>query len=880
VSFFAMRKGERRDAWAAFLTLFALIASHALLETARDALFLAKVAASRLPWVFLTIALLSVGLVKLNAKATRRLSSRQALSSLTLTAALITLGFFALGDRLGAWWVYALYVWSGLLATLILAHFWALVAERFTITQAKRLYGFIGAGSVLGAIAGSGTASLLARAMRSERLVLAAAVGLAVSGLIPLLFAERPSAPQSRERSPRLSESVAYIAQDPYALRVLGTLFLATVCLTISDFVFKSSIAALVPKSELGAFLGSVYFGINVFSLLCQLGLVAWILKRLSLGAALGVLPALLVLCGLGVALSGTLAAVLVLKAVDGSLRYSLHRTGAELSILPFGDDGRQRVKAFVDLVGQRGGQVFASLAILAFSAVNAPTRVAACGLAAIAGLWFACALALRGPYIAVFRARLKAGRTSQVEHFPELDVASLETLLASFESPNDREVLAALDVLERERKTHLVPALLLHHPSEPVVLQVLALLTRSGRKAAVPTVNRITQHPSPKVRAAAFAALAILQPDPEQLRMRLNDEPADEVRATLLVHLLVSGGILTAERERQIEALLESGSNPARVAFAEAVGHSKAPGFDRALIALQRPGMDADVRRASVQAMGSVASAALLPQLVDALGDETTRADAERALLNYGGSALPALTERFRELGTQHHLRWRIPSAMAMCSPEQALSTLVDWLPREPDGGVRFGILLVLERIIRQHPGLSVDRAALGRSISETLTRAYRHLDARLNLQRGGTQEPARKTLGYELLHDLLRDKEGNARGRLFRLLGLLYPTEDFGQIYRSLTLSKQHRAISIELLESILREPVRSAVLGLIDDCSDELRLARAGRYHRAKPLDYSELLTQLGEGESDALRQVSRYHATELGLSPNPRRAERAA
>jgi len=60
VSFFAMRKGERRDTWAAFLTLFALIASHALLETARDALFLSRIAASHLPWMFLAIALLSV----------------------------------------------------------------------------------------------------------------------------------------------------------------------------------------------------------------------------------------------------------------------------------------------------------------------------------------------------------------------------------------------------------------------------------------------------------------------------------------------------------------------------------------------------------------------------------------------------------------------------------------------------------------------------------------------------------------------------------------------------------------------------------------------------------------------------------------------------
>jgi ATP:ADP antiporter, AAA family len=868
VSFFAIRAGERRDVWTAFLTLFALIASHALLETARDALFLAKIPASRLPLMFLAIAVLSVVLVKLNGVATRHLSTRRALSALTLTASAITLGFFALGQHLGAWGLYALYVWSGLLATLVLAHFWDLVAERFTITQAKRLYGFIGAGSVLGAIAGSGAASLIARAMHAERLVLVAAVGLAIAGLIPLLFAERGSTPHASEKTPRLSDTVAYVAQDPYAQRVVATLFLATVCLTISDFVFKSSIATLVPKAQLGAFLGTVYFATNVLSLLCQVGLVAWILRRLSLGAALGVLPALLVACGLGIALTGAIATVIALKAVDGSLRYSLHRTTAELSILPFGDDARQRVKAFVDLVGQRGGQVFASLAILGFAALNAPTRAVAAGLAVLAATWLGYAIALRGPYLAVFRARLKASRSNQLEHFPELDVASLETLLASFESPNDREVLAALNVLEREHKTHLVPALLLHHPSEPVVVQVLILLTRSGRRSAVPTVNRILEHPSPKVRAAAYAALAALAPDPAQLRQRLRDEPSEEVRATLLVNLLVSGGTLSLEPQKQVDDLVSTGTAPARVAFADAIGNSRAPGFERALIGLLRS-VETEVRCAAVRAMGTLATESLLPHLVGALADEPTRPDAERALLNYGSSALPALISRFQDPTTPHALRWRIPAAMALCSSKQTLNALIEWLPREPDGSVRFAILLVLERIVRQNPTLSVDRAALGRSVSETLTRAYRYLDARLNLARGAEQGAANKTLGYELLHDLLRDKERNARGRLFRLLGLLHPAEDFGQIYRSLTLSKQHRATSVELLENILSEPVRSAVLGLVDDCADDLRLARAGRYHRSRSLDYSELLEYLAGGESAAVRELARHHADEIGL-----------
>src|SRR5450432_3694157 len=113
-----MRPGERRDAWAAFLTLFGLVGSHAILETARDALFLAKVPATQLPWVFLSVALLSFALVRLQSHLGRRLTGRPALVVWTLAAALITFAFFQLEGALGRAGIYALYVWSGVLTTL------------------------------------------------------------------------------------------------------------------------------------------------------------------------------------------------------------------------------------------------------------------------------------------------------------------------------------------------------------------------------------------------------------------------------------------------------------------------------------------------------------------------------------------------------------------------------------------------------------------------------------------------------------------------------------------------------------------------------------------------------------------------------------------
>ena len=71
----------------------------------------------------------------------------------TLAAALVTFAFFQLFDAIGRAGSYALYVWSGVLTTLLLVHVWTLVSNIFTVTQDKRLYGFIGAGSVMGAIA-------------------------------------------------------------------------------------------------------------------------------------------------------------------------------------------------------------------------------------------------------------------------------------------------------------------------------------------------------------------------------------------------------------------------------------------------------------------------------------------------------------------------------------------------------------------------------------------------------------------------------------------------------------------------------------------------------------------------------------------------------
>lgn len=859
----AIRPGERRDAWAAFLMLFGLIASHAMLETARDALFLAKVPARHLPWVFLSVAAISFLVVRVQSSLGNQLAPRPTLAIATFGAGLVTGGFFFALDRLGPLGLYALYVWSGLLTTLLLVHFWSLVGNLFSITQAKRLYGFIGAGSVLGAIAGSGAASALARSMPAQRLLVVSAAGFLVTSAMPFLFREVARAEAATGPTTTLAESVAYVRDSLYARRVVLVLFVSTICLTISDYVFKSMVARLVPAADLGAFLGTVYFALNLVSFACQVLVVGRLLARTSLATALAVLPALVALGGAGVALSGGLAAVLALKSADGSLRYSLHRTASELLFLPFGDEARQRVKGFVDVVGQRGGQVVASLALLAFAAFpEASPRLLAFGLVGVAVAWVFAALALHAPYIEIFRARLQRGRLAQVEEFPELDVASLETLIATLDSNFDREVLAALSVLEREKKAHLVPALILYHPSEEVVVRALGIFTRARRTNVVHVLDRVLDHPSPRVRAATIAARSILAPDAQTLLMRMSTEENAEVRATITVNLIASGEIYGTDAKERIQALLLRGTAATKVALAEAIAGRGADGFDDVLVALAE-GPEADVRRAAIQAMARIGRPSFLPVLVAGIGDEATRKTAIQALAEQGDPALEALQSALADGRTPAALRWRVPHAMTFFAPQRAADALLARLPNETEGSVRFQIIRALERLVRRTPTLIIPRDVLDATIGRVLDRVLRLVATRAALEREG----APKTTGSELLLVTLRDKEKNATDRLFRLLGLAHPTEDFAQIHRGLSGSRDERAASLELLDSILPEPMRTTVRAIVDDMPSRERVAHASAVKHILALDYDATLVSLQTNESAAVREVATFHLAEL-------------
>jgi len=154
-----IREGEGHLVVRIAAVLFVVIAAHTLLETARDSLFLAELKPNRLALVYGALALLAVFASKASSALSQRYGEKRALGNTLLGTALVTALFYLLPK--GAIGVFALYLWTGVATSIVVAQFWILAARVLTVAQARRLLGPIAAGGILGGVLGGGMAVAL-----------------------------------------------------------------------------------------------------------------------------------------------------------------------------------------------------------------------------------------------------------------------------------------------------------------------------------------------------------------------------------------------------------------------------------------------------------------------------------------------------------------------------------------------------------------------------------------------------------------------------------------------------------------------------------------------------------------------------------------------
>ena len=835
--------------------LFAIMVAHALLETARDALFLARLGPDRLAWAYIVMAATALFAVNVVRRWGGVRDPRRVLIAF-LALAVTGTTILAVTVAVAPSAVFVLYVWTGVVATLVVPSFWTVLDRSLRIAEAKRVFGAIGAGGVLGAMAGSALASVLGHVLAAHHLVTAGAIGFGVALLAAITLAPRAALddmPAKRKRVEALSRSSRHYVR---LLIVIG--LVSTIVLTLGDVTFKRVLSERIEAADLASTFGAIYTVLNTIGLVVQLVVTPRLLARWGVGAALTVLPLILVVSALGFALTGGLIAVLALELGEGGLRHSLHRVGLEILYLPVPAKVRDGWKLVADAISLRGGQALGALLLLALAAFGAPSRVFGLVTAIAAVGWLIAIVVVRRAYVAQFRDTLQAGEIQRDVGLPQLDADSIALLTESLSNPDEVEALTALDLLARRAE---LPALVLYHPSQEVVRHALFLLEGRLRPEVARVLSHLVVHSDPKIRAAALSASGRIGLHHDELIAALEDRDPD-VRAAALVSVTDAEH---ADRVAEGIAALLVGTTEDRVALATALGYvAPQPRFQAALNALLDRG-EPTVLRHALHVLEREPSQVDLDRLLGLLGDARIRADVRRVFVGVGQRGLERLIEALDDPLTPLGIRRHLPRTISRFPSRAAIAALVTRLPHEPDSSVTFKVLRALGRMRADNPSLDIDPAPVREYLRRVVADAARYTTL---ADRFAAESDS--SSGAELISELLAEKRRRALEHAFRTLGILFPRAGLRSVHDALAgTDEARRGAAREILDAIVPTEIRTPLFAILDDQPSEERRLLLGELASGPFATYEDFVAVLLADPSESIRCLVANHVAERQL-----------
>ena len=367
--FLNIRKEEVAPLLLAALYFFCILAALMVLRPAREALGM-RSGLDAVRWLFmgtLVITLMVNPLFGLLVSRARRIVF---IAAVYLFFAANLVAFYWLlvfaPENVGETSGQVFYVWMSVFNLFVTAVFWALMADRFTLEQSKRLFGAIAAGGTVGAITGSWLAVLLAERIGTPALLLIAAGLLAVAvGAAWMVTRLQPGGARALAAERRNEaviggsawEGFRAVFKSPYLLGISAYVLILAVLVTFLYFTRLQMVAALGDDLDMrtGVF-AQVDLVTQIATLALQLVVTGHIMKRLGVPVALALVPLVVALGYIGLAIAGSLAALVVIDAVFRATQRAIMRPARETLFTVVSREDKYKSKAFIDTFVYRGG--------------------------------------------------------------------------------------------------------------------------------------------------------------------------------------------------------------------------------------------------------------------------------------------------------------------------------------------------------------------------------------------------------------------------------------------------------------------------------------------------------------------------------------------
>jgi AAA family ATP:ADP antiporter len=884
LSFFGRALGLDRRELGRALPLFAYLflgtAGAVASKSARDALFLDRFGATALPYVDIAIA----GLVGVAAGIYIRIGHWTNLRNLQIGS----LAFFALtASALWGWTETAdnasthfvvIYVWVGVLSVLVPSQVWTLANYVMTTREAKRAFGLIGSGAILGWIVGGYLTRTIVSGFGTESVLLwVTGVLLVCAGLVGFIWRDRPeyldrdrSGTRGTRESGGLWTSLTMVAASPYLRAISGLILLSALATTVAGWQFKAIAKAEIQNTdELAMFFGTFNMVAGLVSLAIQVLVTSRVLKTAGVGAALFIVPAALTAGSVGVLVSGTLIAASFLKAGDQVLRYSIDKATIELLYLPVSAAQTFRVKSFIDTVVYRLGDAGGGLLILLFATVLGwtPFAVSWVCLVAIAG-WIAAALVCQRRYVdnlrdSIHQHRVDAEKATTAPVLGKEAAAIISSRLKG--APDD--IAYALSLFEMTHDNAVHPAVpgLLRHERPDIRRQAIALLARANDTSIKPEVEKLLRDEALEVRTEALLYMtAHGTGDPLEQIQELGDFDDFSIRAAVVAFLARPGQAQNLEAARLMLGHMvdDRGPQGVRTRLESARLLAWMPDvFDRELRKLVEDD-DLEVARTAIMAVGRLKKRTLVSSVLARLTDPELVPTISDALARMGDRIVGSLRDDLLDPDVPLQVRRQIPGLLQAVGTTAAQAALAECV-LERDVVLRYNVIAALNKLAQLHPAPLANRPMIESLLDAEIMGHYRSYQV-LGVLSGSDG-------GNAVVHGLRESmtKEGE---RIFRLLKILHPNRDMHSAYVGLRSSDPIvHDNAVEFLDTILGPEMRTRLLPLFDrDVSPAARVEAANRVLGAALGDRAEAIAVMTLSEDPWLRSCAAYAIGDLRLT----------
>ncbi len=375
---FNVRRDELLPVFVAALFFFCVLTALMVLRPAREALGMQR-GIEAVRWLFMGTAVITLLLNPVFGLMVSRFRRLHFITATYLFFALSLVGFYLLlttaPEAVGVTSGMVFYVWFSVFNLFITMVFWALMADRFSLEQSKRFFALIAVGGTCGALFGPWLASKLAQPLGTAGLLLVASgfllLAIAAAWTVARLQPERNHGidPADPEAPPAVSEHAIIggsawegfraVFRSRYLLGIAGYMVILAVMATFIYFTRLQMVAALDDDLDMRTtWFARIDLITQAATLLLQVLIAGHLMKRLGVALTLALLPLTAALGFIGLAIVGSLAALIVFEASFRAVQRALMRPARETLFTVVSREDKYKSKAFIDTFVYRGGDV------------------------------------------------------------------------------------------------------------------------------------------------------------------------------------------------------------------------------------------------------------------------------------------------------------------------------------------------------------------------------------------------------------------------------------------------------------------------------------------------------------------------------------------